>query len=182
MADLDTLRWGDSQVLVFGPFGAGEHAHPMTTKQLIAAHWRWPVVWGLRVIIRETGMDPAETATINLAVDVVVGSGQSQATARFLYNLVSTAPGVYAPINDLQFIPACDIQAGASILGSQALVVPGVQQNIPVGLFVAPQTELHALTRIYEKMLEQGGGESPRYLGDNPARPFQDDRLHYKER
>lgn len=181
MPDLDTLRWGDSQALVFGPFGAGDSAHPMTSKQLIAAHWRWPLVWALRVVIRDA-LNAAETATIHLAVDVVVGSGQSQATARFLYDLVSTAPGVYPPINDLQFIPACDIQASALILGSQPLIVPAAQQSVQFGLFVAPQTEPHATTRIYEKLLEHGGGESVRYLGENPARPFQDERLHYKER
>jgi len=179
MPDLDTLRWGDSQQLII-PATAGDFALLQTSKQMIAAHWRWPLVWALRVIIRPF-LDPTEAATIHLAVDVVVGSGQSQATARFLYNLAPNAGGTYDPINDLQFIPACDIQASALILGSTALF-SNVEESIAFGLFVAPQTEVHAPTRIYEKLLEHGGGESVRYLGQNPARPFQDERLHYKER
>lgn len=181
MPDLDTLRWGDTETLKIAPTqNSGDFAVPQNTKQLIAAHWRWPLVWALRVIIRPQ-LDPAETATINLAVDVVVGSGQSQATARFLYNVAPVA-GVYPPINDLQFIPACDIQAEALVLGSTALFVPNAGQSIITGLFVAPQTEPHAMTRIYEMLLEHGGGESVRFLGQNPGRPFKDERLHYKAR
>ena len=107
-------------------------------------------MWALRVVIR-ANLSAIETAVIHLAVDVVVGSGQSQATARFPYDLVSTAPGVYAPINDLQLMPACDIQATALILGSGALV-DVAQQAVEMGLFVAPHTEVHAPTRIYEKL------------------------------
>ena len=180
MADLDTLRWGDSQSLTFGPFGAGDTAKPMTSKQLIASHWRWPCVWALRVVWRPF-LAEGENATFTLAVDVTLGSGQSQATARFIYVMAPVA-GAYLPINDLQFIPASDIQVQALLLGSTPLGVPGTQQHIDCGVFVAPYSETHAITRIYEKTLEPGQGESPRYLGDNPARPFQDDRLHYKER
>lgn len=179
MGDLDTLRWGDSQQLIIPGGAGGRFAAIQTSKQLIAAHWRWPCVWALRVIIRPQ-LDEHETATIFCAVDVIVGSGQSQATARFLYNVALVA-GAYAPINDLQLIPACDIQATVLILGSQALVGTA-EESIAFGLFVAPHSEPHAITRYYEKTIEEHGGESRRWMDANPAQGFQDEPLHYKPR
>jgi len=176
MADLDTLRWGDAKQIVFA--GTGGRQLPLgATFQLVAARWRWPLLWGVRIVI-VPALDAGETGTFVVDVQVTLGSGQNSMTAHFTYTIAPTA-GVYPIcVNDFLEIPASDIQVTATINGNPS-VAGTVNESLQVGVFVAPQTEPHATTRMYEAMVEQAP-EAKRFMDGQIG--FQDEALRYQRR
>ncbi len=175
--DATTQRWGD-QVTANATSTGG--LAPVTwvnfTKQLIASHWRWPIMWGLRISIVPQ-LDASETATFTITVSCNVGSGQTAIPVVFTYLLAPVA-GVYAPINDLQQIPAEDVQVIATVTGQPAAAA-GVKDAIIVGATIAPFTDPHGLTRLYEWM-EKSPDEQPEGGRWMHGRPFADQKLTYR--
>lgn len=165
---LDTLRWGDCQnVAIVNPALAA--ATQMTTKQLAQARWRWPLVWGLRISI-EPQMAVGETLTFTVTFQVTIGSGQNTANVYFVYLL--TAANGYAPITDFLQLPAQDVQVQCTVSSPGG---SGLTDNIRVGAFLAPVTEPHATTHLYEiasgESQEPGARWMTEHHGSNPDGP-----------
>jgi hypothetical protein len=189
VSDVDTLRWGDAFSFQFSNAATGRNATVNLNRQLAQARWRWPIQWGLRVIIvPHFNADEAGDVTVNVLV--TVGSGQNSTTAVFSY-LVAPTAGVYPVcINDFQQIPASDVQVTAQLLTGQ--ITSATLETLEVGIYLAPVTEPHAMTRMYEAMVEgkpegkrwmQDYGEpSPQNPGTGIAFPINPDPLHYQRR
>ncbi len=175
--DATTQRWGDQLTAsVTSSGGILPVSWSTNTKQLIAAHWRWPLMWGLRISI-VPALDATETATFTITITCTVGSGQTAIPVVFTYVLAPVA-GVYAPINDLQQIPAEDVQVIATVTGQPAAAA-GVKDNIVVGAVIAPFTDPHGLTRLYDWMMTPPN-EQPEGGRWMDGRPFADQRLTYR--
>ncbi len=189
MSDQDTLRWGDAFSFQFSNPATGRNATVNLQKQLAQAKWRWPIQWGLRVII-VPHMDAAETGDVTVNVLVTVGSGQNSTTATFQYVVAPTA-GVYPLcINDFQEIPASDVQVTAQLLTGQLTSVN--LETVEVGVYLAPTTEPHGLTRLFEWMMDPRHAEqrwmqnygppSQQNPGTGIAFPVNPDPLYYQRR
>lgn len=185
---LDTLRWGDAETLNLLGTGAFANIVKSASKQLVKANWRWPLMWGLRIVIVPQ-LAQGETATFTVTFTVTIGVGQNSMDALFAYTIAPTA-GVYPIcINDLIEIPAADIQVTAKLTGAPGV---GLVDNFQVGAFVAPTTEPHAGAHLLDLATgEQPGmrwmqnyppGGSPQHPGTGIAFPQNPDPLHYQPR
>ena len=141
----DTLRWGDSKT--FANLSTTENVN-LSSKQLVAAHWRWPLTWKLMVAV-VPAMVAAETAIFTLAIRVTVGSGQGTTTVKLPLIFVAPSAGPGSAYLDQTFffdIPAQDIQVEALLTGTANQ--PG--DSVTVGVYVAPVTEAHAMTHMLD--------------------------------
>jgi hypothetical protein len=152
----DTLRWGDSQTLEGLETLAGGESDQVISKQMVAAHWRWPLSWNLWVAFVPI-FDSTETATFTATLNVTIGVGQAIMTFPISYALAPTA-GVYVPVFDQKLVPAQDLQIRVEVTGKAALTNPTGTDSLTVGLFVAPQTEPHAFTMLMDRIVS---GERP---------------------
>jgi len=184
----DTLRWGDCQNVTLVN-SALAHVVTMQSKQLAQARWRWPLLWGMRVSI-EPQIAAGETLTFTVTFQVTIGSGQNTATVSFVYLL--TAANGYAPITDFQQLPAQDIQVTCTVSSPGG---SGLTDNIRVGAFLAPVTEPHAMTHVYEMMSGEADAPGARWMtehhgsdpdgpqpGTGQGFPINPDPLHYQRR
>jgi hypothetical protein len=149
----DTLRWGDSHTFNNLQDLSGESSE-LLSKQQIAAHWRWPLSWNLWVAIIPQ-FEASETASFVIELQTTIGVGQAVATFPLRYTLSPTA-GVYLPITDQKFLPGQDIQIITNVFNSTNTT--GVNDNLTVALFIAPQTEPHAFTKMMDRLVHH---ESP---------------------
>jgi hypothetical protein len=94
--------------------------------------------------------DGTESATFTVQLQITLGCGQAMAQFSIPYTLAPTS-GVYLPVYDQKFLPAQDIQVGVSVQGTANATSPG-KDTLLVGLFVAPQTEPHAMTMVLDKL------------------------------
>lgn len=133
-----TLRWGDSHLVPI--INAGGDVRNYATKQLVAAHWRWPLSWNVLLIVQPF-FEPGEAATFTVAWDVVIGVGQTTQT----FTLFQSVAPPYNSIIDQRFWPAQDLQITGRVSGNSSR-----QEGILLGAFVAPQTEPHAMTELLE--------------------------------
>jgi hypothetical protein len=183
---LDTLRWGDSRAIVFTA-QSGDNIPAFPIIQLVKAQWRWPLLWGLRLVIVPS-FDATETAAFSVAVQVTLGAGQNSTTATFTYALTHPYP---VCVNDFIELPASDIQVTATLTGVPA--ANDVQENVTIGAYVAPTTEPHAMTHLFEALVEKApqgqrwmqdypSGGAPTHPGTGIAFPVNPDPLHYQSR
>jgi hypothetical protein len=189
--DLDTLRWGDNiAVQLTGTAAAVGISSASSQKQIAKTQWRWPIMWGVRFIVSVQTTDPNAPA-FDVTFQVTIGSGQNSSTCEFTYT-VTPAAGVYPIVTDFQQLPASDIQITGTVKSSVALA-PGITSTVYLGAYVAPLTEPHGLTRLFEWMLPppEGGqrwmqnyppGGSPQNPGTGVAFPVDPDPLYYQRR
>lgn len=156
-----TLRWGDTETIVGGlnapstTEGSGQAA----SKQLIAAHWRWPITWNCQFILIPSL--PGETQVFTVDLNIIIGVGQAMMGFDKLYTLTRTA-GVYLPIMDNFQLPAQDIQAKVFVNAQGAQT--GTHNSIQVGMFVAPMTEPHAMTMVLEELARGNSPDQARWM------------------
>ena len=175
----DTLRWGGRTSLVWGPAspaGGNSNANMQNAlnlangnlgRQLVNAHWRWPLAWQTLVVMQPQ-FAADETGAVVVSIEWTIGSGDAQLTFSSSYTLAPTpVSGVYASIIDPTiFIPACDIMVQVKSL----VAAPGdgkgpntaTVDSLDIGVFVAPQTEPHATLHLLEhwdKYLDSGNRE-----------------------
>jgi len=151
----DTLRWGDSHTFTgLASYFSDTSVPSLFSRQMIAAHWRWPLSWNLWVAIVPS-FEAETTGIITITLQTTIGIGQAIATFPIVYTLSPTS-GVYLPITDQKLIPAQDLQIIAQLDATEA--TKGVNDNLTIGVFVAPQTEPHAMTHLLDKMVH---GERP---------------------
>jgi hypothetical protein len=193
MTDLDTLRWGDAKTVQIPAAGGLGPAFAFTSNQQLAqARWRWPLMWGLRIIILPH-FNADETATFTVQVMVTIGSGQNSTTAVFTYTVAPTA-GVYPVcVNDLQQLPAQDVQVTCKVT-SGAATASAAAETLEVGCYLAPLTEPHGTTRLYEWMMtppDRGARWTTEHHGSDPdgpqpgtgqGFPINPDPLYYQRR
>ena len=150
MTDIDTQRWGDSQVLQVTTT-AGENALAVS-KQLLQAHWQRPLLWKVLTVIRPD-IPAGENVTFIVTVTLNIGVGQASIQAPFTYTFAPVG-GVYAPQVIFQDIPAQDIQGQVSVA-----VSGGGSPTVPAGdafyvaLLAAPFTEPRAVTDMRDLFL-----------------------------
>jgi hypothetical protein len=115
MSELDTVRWGDQQTLLFTPNLAGPAAliGVTATKQLVNAHWRRPCTWKLLVSIQPF-MPSIEASTFHPQMNLFVGCGGANVTIPVAFT-VAPAAGVYSPILQFFDLPAQDIQVNFQV-------------------------------------------------------------------
>lgn len=151
-SSLDTLRWGDIETVSVP--AAGETLFSQT-KQLVQAHWRWPLAWAVQVsLVLDFGAVITETTTFFLDVEFTVGSGQAKMT--YTETFSSTAAAGYPDIAVSRTIPAQDLQIRATVRTAGA-VTQVAQANI--GCMVAPVTEPHAMTEVLRVVEGQAAGQ-----------------------
>ena len=166
MSDLDTLRWGDTQELLFTPNSDATVAAP--SKQMVAAHWRRPLGWVVNVVINPQ-LNSDETADVILDVTLTQGSGGAIISGHKRYTM--TLAGGYAPVLDSFQIAAQDIQVAVS--ASIKNGASAAQEGLQVGVFVAPVTEPAAAARQTDALERMPA--DPRYMHTIPAAPFPGD-------
>jgi hypothetical protein len=166
---LDTIRWGDTQQLVYQA-GSQDVAQNIATKQLISARWRWPLTWTVLVIIVPS-FGSLESATFTLTIIVQVGCGSAMVQYPIPYTIAPVG-GVYVAQSAQLFIPAHDLQMGAVLTGTPVNSAAGA---VSCTLLTAPMTEPHAPTQTMETLR----GSQP---GVHPWMPegFYEDRLRYR--
>ena len=183
---LDTLRWGDAQNVQIVN-GALAIETVSITRQLAQARWRWPLMWGLRIGITPQ-VGNGETLTFTVQYKVTIGCGQNSADMFFNYT-IAPAAGLYLPVTDFIELPAQDIQVIATVNSPGG---SGVTDNFQVSAFLAPTTEPHAMTHLFEHLVE-GDPEGVRWTtehhqpsaaqpGTGLGFPINPDPLHYQRR
>jgi hypothetical protein len=189
MSAHDTLRWGDIATIVnLNTLNAGfEGGSTLPSKQLVAAHWRWPLVWSAQFVV-VPNLTPAETVSFIFQLQLVVGVGQGIVSYSRWYELdppynqlkmgidpaLTPVPTFLA---DNWELPAQDIQASVllSTLGNNQ-PTGGPQESMSVAFLVAPVTEPHAMTAIHDKQVEgKGGPTKVEWMGPG----FTPERLQY---
>jgi len=140
----DTLRWGETLTLPIPP-GLSVEGPPISfNRQLIAAHWRWPLSWNCLVLITPQ-FNADETADLTLYLNATVGVGQAIATTVYEFDISSP----YAPQQIPLVIPAQDLQITASVSLGFLSKEP---ESLQLACFVAPVTEPHAMTHLLDKL------------------------------
>jgi len=167
-----TLRWGDTENLIGGLNAPGttEGAGTATSKQLVAAHWRWPITWNVQFVLIPAL--PGETQIFDVDLQLTIGVGQAMMQFDKTYVLQRTG-GVYLEILDNFNLPAQDIQSQVFINARGAQT--GTNNSIQVGMFVAPMTEPHAMTAVLDEMVRGNEEAQTRWMQS----PFRDNPLHY---
>jgi len=151
----DTLRWGETQTLVV-PVGFNGDVSPvpegttppLVTKQMLAAHWRWPLSWVVTLIM-QPAFNADETNTFYVQWQFTVGVGQAICTFYYLYTFAPTG-GLYTAQNVQLFTPAQDLQVNAA-LACPSGAVSSKPESFNLAAFSAPVTEPHAMTHLLDK-------------------------------
>lgn len=183
----DTLRWGGRTGLTIqNPAGGAAaalakalaNAQGQQGKQLVNAHWKWPLTWNTLVCIRPI-MAPDETGSVIVNLAFTIGSGDAQQT--FIASYTVAGPGPYlSTIDTSLYLPACDVMVAVDSMGvpneggGPAPLNTTGTDVLEVGVFVAPFTEPHSALHLLEgfardERFEQGdrdGGWMP--PGFNP--------------
>jgi hypothetical protein len=133
MSAHDTLRWGDSESL-FIP--SSTPLITKSTKQLVGAHWRWPLLWKLCVVVVPQ-VPPGETQPFTVSLVVSLGSGSSVTT--FTLPAFVVGPPYAQPPPAFFDLPAQDLQIIATMTSG-----PDTGVTAQIGAYVAPVTESHA--------------------------------------
>jgi hypothetical protein len=157
----DTLRWGNIEVLNF-PTPPPEGSNLLTTQQIVAAHWDYPLTWCVQIALIPQ-FNPAESTAFLLTLNCILGTGQGQMQIPFQYPFAAPP---YAPTFDQKFFPAQDLQISATLTG--AFVTPS--NSFQVGVFAAPfGGEPHVMKQILEH-LRGDGRKGPQWMppGFNP--------------
>jgi len=150
ITEQDTMRWGGSQTYAI-PAGDGSETVQFT-KQLLAAHWHWPLSWNFFMAISPM-IDPTELATFTLDVTFAIGVGQGIDTFVKQYSIapiIVGPPSTYPTVVIDQFLlPAQDLQTTAVISGTP---VGNNGSQIKVAHWIAPQTEPHVMMRMLKQL------------------------------
>lgn len=161
----DTLRWGSrNNIAIVDPGGnsatlptlygqAVAIAQAAQGKQLVNAHWPWPLSWQTAVIINPQ-MAPDETGSVIVGVEFTIGSGDGNATWIATYTVSPPYNPIFDPYQGP--IPAADVLVRVAYL-AQVTETSGLTNllsvntdNLEVGVFAAPVTEAHALRHLLE--------------------------------
>lgn len=187
---LDTLRWGDNiPVTLTGLTGFAGLTQATSQKQIAKAQWRWPLLWGLRIIVSVQSADPA-APDFTIQFQVTIGSGQNSSTATFTYTTANTGIGVYPIITDFIELPAQDVQVTAMVTSTKALGAD-VTSTVYVGAYLAPTTEPHAMTELLDlakgepegaRWMTEHHGPTPSQPGTGQGFPIEPDPLYYQRR
>ena len=155
MSAQDTVRWGDRVGLQFGPSPSSASLSTALAKtvsqgkQLVNLHWRWPSVYQVALVL-VPDFAAGETGDVTVTYRIIFGSGNNIATTRAV-TIPSSGFGLYNTQFDLGLtLPAQDIQidpVAITTSDSHPLVGPG---SLEIGAFVAPVTEVHAMTHMLE--------------------------------
>jgi|SRR5580692_1095485 hypothetical protein len=193
MSAHDTLRWGDSATILnltsLNNESISSAPTVLVSKQLVAAHWKWPLVWVAQFVVLPNLK--GETVTFNIALSLQVGVGQAMATLVRNYQLappyntltqgiaLTPNPG---DLSDQWSIPAQDIQAQVQVTTEGNTPLSGDPgETLTVSMFVAPMTEPHAGFHMYERVVEHKNPDEVRWLGEGlPHQPFTPERLKYR--
>lgn len=182
-AEQDTIRWGDRTDLTWKDNASLlTAASKSTTRQLVNAHWRWPISWQTQFILVPQ-IAPGTTATFLFAFAVKSGAGSAQVNYHIYETLAPTGAGPYLDLTDTtNILPARDIQISLEsiiVLGEGGIAGPCTCE---VGVMVAPVTEPHA-TLLTMELLErlnpqyQPGGQQERWMnGFHPEALYYDPR------
>lgn len=144
----DTLRWGDTFVF---QFKGGLLSPPVSSKQLISASWRWPVIWKLMVAVRPQFASD-ETGTINAIFEVTPGSGGTAQPYNLPPLVLAPVAGVYSDAVAFFEIPGEALQVRCLISGTG---MTSATDALIASAFVAPHNESHAATLLLDKMAGQ---------------------------
>ncbi len=121
--------------------------------------------------------DSTETGTFTAEFLMTLGVGQGEMQTQLRYTISPTG-GVYLPQNQQMLVPAQDLQLTVRVTGTATVSNPNGQDNLLVGAFIAPQTEPHAMTAMFELTVEGKGPEPVEWMGPG----FTPQPLHYRNR
>lgn len=151
----DTLRWG-SMFNVAIPAGPSQatldqlvrEAAAHNGKQLVNAHWRWPLSWRVALVVTPQGV----TGDVNVQFELTMGSGDGE--QRILRTVTVANGSVDTTVDNTLALPACDLLIRAVTIttegeGGHPIAGPG---NVEIGAYVAPETEAHALLHMLDCM------------------------------
>lgn len=161
MSSQDDVRWGDRLTVSWdgttGKSNAGlqaalNNALGKQGKQLLNLHWRWPCSMQLALVLVPQ-FDATETGVLRVAYQVSFGSGNSiQLPVQETIQGTGTAAGnaVLSLIDTSIILPAQDVQVTVTGLSTDVdnphpLLAGG---SVQIGAFIAPQTEVHAMTEM----------------------------------
>jgi len=157
MSSQDTVRWGDRLTVTWDANGKSNaglatalgKALGRQGKQLVNAHWRWPLNWQLALVLVPQ-FDPAETGIVRVAYQVSFGSGNS-IILPFVESIQGTGTAAsnatLSLLDTSVLLPAQDIQVTVTGLTTDVDSGHPLQSGggLQIGAFVAPQTEPHAM-------------------------------------
>jgi hypothetical protein len=173
-SSLDTLRWGDAETLLGLETLAGVETTFISSKQLAQAHWRWPLSWSFWAMFVPM-FDSTERSTFTVITSVTLGVGQAQLTTEIRTDLPHDAANLYHPVNLAETFPGQDIQVRCRVTGQATLTNPNGVNSLAIGVFLAPQTEPHAMTEILAR-LEGEPKEQVEWMREG----FTPQELHYR--
>jgi hypothetical protein len=157
----DTLRWGGmfSVAIPVGPSQATldqavREAAAHSGKQLVNAHWRWPLAWRVALLVTPQQI----TGDVNVQFEIIVGSGDAQ--QRILRTVTVSNGSIDTAVDNALALPACDLLIRAVTIttegeGGHPIAGPGY---VEIGAFVAPETEPHAMLHMLECLGKMCGG------------------------
>jgi len=191
----DTLRWGGRTNVSWGPQSsvggnslgnlqtALNNANGNLGKQLVNAHWRWPLAWQTLIVIRPF-FAADETGSVVVRIDWTVGSGDAQETFSTYYTVApDPVTGIYEDVIDTTVpLPACDVmvQVGAFLFvtGEGKTLSTASVDTLEVAVFVAPTTEPHAALHLLDLLDEQD--KTGRREGGWMGPGFHEEPLEYR--
>jgi hypothetical protein len=150
----DTLRWGGVvpvNITQTGPSQANldaalANAAGVSGKQLVNAHWRWPLTWSIALVLTAQNL----TGDIFVTYEITMGSGDAQETIRRTINIANGQTD--STVDNVLRLPACDIMIRPTIISStdsHAIAGPG---SLEICAFAAPETEPHAMLAMLDCM------------------------------
>jgi hypothetical protein len=174
MSDVDTMRWGDTQVIKL----ASAVESVQTGSQMLNAHWQRPCVWRLLISVAPSvGIDD-QGITIGVVPSLRIGVGQ----ANQLVPLppIVFAPGAYAPVTQFFDVPAENLQLQFQVTVTGVIV--DTSDNVTVSAFVAPRAEPGGIVQIRDGMGDGIREPDRDGLARWPGRGFEDGELTYRPR
>lgn len=187
LATQDTVRWGDRTEITWNNgtvttlANAGQRS---ATKQLVNAHWHWPLSWQLNIIlVPQFAAD--ETASYLVAMRVQLGSGSGLTSFRLFETIAPTASGAYLDLfDDKPVFAARDVQIAfdsITLLGEGGITA--ALDVLEIGAYVAPVTEPHATFGALEHLErlnpQYQSPEMERWMGERGGQTFQEQALYY---
>lgn len=158
----DTLRWGgmlgvpiDATPSTAGLTAAIAQAMAKSGSQLVNAHWRWPLTWGIALVLTPQG---AIAGDVSVQFAITIGSGDAQQT--ILRTVTIPNGSADSAIDNALILPACDLLIRPQVLtttDSHPVTGPG---SLEIGAFVAPQTEPHAMLEMLACMCRIEGASN----------------------
>lgn len=152
----DTIRWGDRVAVTWGAGGqssaqltaALQQALARRGKQITDMHWRWPCAFQLALVLTPQ-FAVNETGLLTVTYQITFGAGNNMTFTRNVTIPASAASvyvsaidtGLVLPAQHIQITPVAIATGGE---GSQIIAAGSVE----IGAFVAPQTEVHAITEM----------------------------------